>query len=74
MTQPRDRSNHVDVAPGVTGDESFQLGEGKVKPSLNRIEMGSMVHQVEPKVMQVLLTLCARPGHVVPREQLDCGK
>ena len=46
------------------------MGDAIIKPSLNRIETHLGVHQIEPKVMQILLLLCARPGHVVQRELL----
>jgi Tol biopolymer transport system component/DNA-binding winged helix-turn-helix (wHTH) protein len=52
----------------VQGD--FRIGEWLIHPRVNAIEQdGEMVH-LEPKVMQVLVTLAAVPGEVVTREQL----
>ncbi len=44
----------------------FRLDGRLVEPSLNRIDHAS----VEPKVMQVLVALAARPGQVVTRDEL----
>lgn len=49
---------------------AFEVGEWQVKPSLNRIAQGARVHDVEPKVMQVLVRLAERPGDVISREEL----
>src|SRR5690606_6731459 len=46
----------------------FTAGEALVQPALNRISVHGRVAQVEPKLMQVLLLMAARPGHVVGRE------
>lgn len=53
-------------APGNPAD--FLVGDALVQPALNRISIHGQVSQVEPKVMQVLTLLAARPGAVVPRE------
>src|SRR5687768_11325403 len=53
-------------APGNLPD--FMVGSALVQPSLNRISVRGQVTQVEPKVMQVLTLMAARPGAVVPRE------
>lgn len=48
----------------------FRIGEWLIHPRVNAIERhGETVH-LEPKVMQVLVTLAAIPGEVVTREQL----
>ena len=52
----------------MAGD--FWVGEWQVQPSINRISRGNEVVRVEPKVMQVLVCLAARPGEVVTREDL----
>ncbi|RRN55304.1 hypothetical protein EIM48_11120 [Pseudoxanthomonas sp. SGNA-20] len=57
------------VAGGAGAGADFTAGEALVQPSLNRITVRGQVHQVEPKVMQVLLLMAARPGHVVGREE-----
>lgn len=54
------------AARGNTPD--FAVGRALIQPSLNRISAGGQVTQVEPKVMQVLTLMAARPGAVVPRE------
>ena len=48
---------------GMPGD--FWIGEWHVQPSINRISRANDVVRVEPKVMQVLVCLAARPGEVV---------
>ena len=53
---------------GMPGD--FWIGEWHVQPSINRISRANDVVRVEPKVMQVLVCLAARPGEVVTREEL----
>jgi Tol biopolymer transport system component/DNA-binding winged helix-turn-helix (wHTH) protein len=50
--------------------KSFEVGEWRVHPSLNRLTRGAEEVRVEPKVMQVLETLAATPGDVVTREDL----
>lgn len=70
MTQPEDVSHSQDPGHRFRASESFHLKEAVIAPSLNRIEVGATEHQIEPKVMKVLLALCARPGHVVYRDQI----
>lgn len=48
----------------------FCINGWRVRPSLNRMERGAEVVQVEPKIMQVLLCLADNPGAVVTREAL----
>ncbi|MDH5833480.1 winged helix-turn-helix domain-containing protein [Luteimonas kalidii] len=54
------------AAPGAS--PNFSAGEALVQPSLNRISLHGHVHQVEPKVMQVLVLMATRPGTVIARE------
>lgn len=70
MTLPKDLQNSPDADHRFRASEVFLLGEALITPSLNRIEMRGNAHQIEPKVMKVLLLLCARPGHVVYRDQI----
>lgn len=70
MTQPKDLQNNPEVDHRFRTSEAFLLGAALITPSLNRIEIDGAVHQVEPKVMKVLLLLCSRPGHVVYRDQI----
>src|SRR5690606_37081455 len=63
------RIEETAALPGAGGPGSdFTAGEALMQPALNRITVHGQVHQVEPKVMQVLLLMAARPGHVVGRE------
>ncbi len=48
----------------------FRIDGCLVLPALNRIERGEEVHQIEPRVMQVLVCLAARPGEVLSRQTL----
>lgn len=70
MTLPKDLSHNPDLELRFRASEAFYLAEALITPSLNRIEMHATAHQIEPKVMKVLLILCARPGHVVYRDQI----
>ena len=54
---------------GLTRD--FRVGDAwLVRPSLNRIEGGGRVVQLQPKIMGVLCVLAERPGELVTRELL----
>lgn len=70
MTRPKDHSHSPDSEHRFRAADAFHLGEALIIPSLNRIEVHAAAHQIEPKVMKVLLLLCARPGHVVYRDQI----
>jgi Tol biopolymer transport system component/DNA-binding winged helix-turn-helix (wHTH) protein len=48
----------------------FRVGEWVVHPSLHRLEGQDRTIQIEPKLMDVLLCLAARPGEVVSRRDL----
>ncbi len=48
----------------------FTVGPYRVLPRQNQLEGPSGRHHVEPKVMQVLLALAARPGELVTRQTL----
>jgi Tol biopolymer transport system component/DNA-binding winged helix-turn-helix (wHTH) protein len=60
--------NKFGVPPTPGNVPDFMVGSALVQPSLNRISVRGQVTQVEPKVMQVLTLMAARPGAVVPRE------
>ncbi len=51
-------------------DGEIQIGPWLVQPRLNSITSGGSVRRLEPKVMQVLVHLAARPGEVVSKEEL----
>jgi Tol biopolymer transport system component/DNA-binding winged helix-turn-helix (wHTH) protein len=48
----------------------FRIGEWSVHPRVNAIESGGKTKRLEPKVMQVLVTLASSAGDVITREQL----
>jgi len=49
---------------------TFQVGDWRVHPSLNRLARNGEDVRVEPKVMQVLECLAEKPGEVVSRDEL----
>jgi Tol biopolymer transport system component/DNA-binding winged helix-turn-helix (wHTH) protein len=49
----------------------FQLGDWIVHPSLNALERDGKTVHLEPKVMQVLLTLASEPSEVFTRETVQ---
>lgn len=70
MTLPKDLPTNLGADHRFKTAEAFYVGEALITPSLNRIEVQGTQHQIEPKVMRVLLLLCTRPGHVVYRDQI----
>ncbi len=60
--------NKFGAPPAPGNPQDFLVGSALVQPALNRISVHGQVTQVEPKVMQVLTLMAARPGAVVPRE------
>lgn len=48
----------------------FRVGEWTVMPELNSLERNGCTVHLEPKVMQVLVTLAKHPGEVVSKEQI----
>ena len=48
-------------------DTSLAIGTWRVDPLANEIRRGAETVKLEPKVMQVLCVLAARPGRVVSR-------
>jgi len=48
----------------------FRLGDWRVEPRLNRISCPDAVHQLEPKLMDLLVVLASQPGEVFTREEL----
>ncbi len=48
----------------------FRVGEWTVHPTINALERDNDTIHLEPKVMQVLLTLAQEPGEVVTRERV----
>lgn len=48
----------------------FLIGTWLVQPQLNLLSAGEVSTHIEPKVMQVLVYLAARPGEVVSKKEL----
>jgi DNA-binding winged helix-turn-helix (wHTH) protein len=48
----------------------FRLAEWMVQPSLNRLNLGERVVQIEPKQMDVLVFLAGAAGEVVSKQQI----
>ena len=48
----------------------YRIGDWLIHPRINSIEKGGETVHLEPKVMQVLLTLASEPGEVITRERL----
>lgn len=49
---------------------SFQFGHWHVNPNDNSIDNGTETRQMEPRAMDVLVTLCSAPGTIFSAEQL----
>ena len=48
----------------------LRVGDWQVEAPLNRIRCGDRHVKLEPKIMQVLLVLASRPGHVFSKDDL----
>lgn len=51
-------------------DEGFFIGTWLIQPRLNQISSGGRVHEIEPKMMRVLVCLAQQPGMVLSHAQL----
>ncbi len=60
--------NYHRSSPGPMPE--FRIGEFHIRPDLNRIVTGDRIHQVEPRLMQILVYLARRPGQVAARSAL----
>ncbi len=58
------------VAPPTAETAEFELEGWHVQPSRNRLRRGDTSVRIEPKMMDVLVTLAARPGQVVSKQEL----
>ena len=54
----------------LSAKDALRIGEWTVEPGLNQLSAGGRVVKVEPKAMEVLMVLAARPGEVISREAL----
>ena len=52
------------------GRARLQIGEWWADPATNELGRGSEALRIEPKAMEVLMVLAARPGEVIGREEL----
>lgn len=50
--------------------EPFLFGDWLVEPDQNRLTRGGTARLLEPKAMEVLVYLCARPGRVVGADEI----
>ena len=50
--------------------EALRIGEWQADRTLNELRRGAETVRIEPKAMEVLMALAARPGEVVSREAL----
>ena len=55
-----------DGQPAIT--TPFRVGEWLAEPMANRLTSGDTVRRLEPKVMEVLACMAARPGETVTKE------
>jgi TolB-like protein len=51
-------------------EEAFALGPLKVRPSMHQLEINGRSESLQPRIMQVLVTLARQRGQVVPRDEL----
>jgi len=54
----------------LSAKEALRVGEWTVEPALNQLSGGGRTVKIEPKAMEVLNYLAARPGEVASREAL----
>lgn len=50
--------------------DEFQVGEWRVRPSLNRIERGEEIVRLEPKVIALLVELARRQGDLLTKDDI----
>lgn len=57
--------------PGIDRETPFYIGEWRVEPATCRLVRDEREVKLEPRVMDLLLCLAARPGEVITREMLE---
>lgn len=62
--------NHPPALINLAREEDFALGRAEVRPSLRQFTVNGAGGTVEPRVMQVLVSLARRAGEVVGRDEL----
>lgn len=58
----------MEIPDGLALRDPFLVGDWTAEPMANRLTRGDDVRRVEPKVMEVLTCLAARPGETVSRD------
>jgi DNA-binding winged helix-turn-helix (wHTH) protein len=58
------------VSGNVADVPDFMLGTWRIQPGLNRALRDGVTIQLRPQLMDVLVCLATRPGHVVSREEV----
>jgi DNA-binding winged helix-turn-helix (wHTH) protein/tetratricopeptide (TPR) repeat protein len=58
------------MSTGAMRAADFLFGDWAVEPAANRLAQSDQARQVEPRAMDVLVALCARPGEVLSAEDL----
>lgn len=69
MSEPAGVGGQRTVPPEPAAGE-FSVAGRQVDPQLNRIAYGDRTHQIEPKIMQVLMCLAGAGGRVVTKDEL----
>ncbi len=54
----------------LAAEADFRLGELRVRPSTRQLERDGLAETLEPRIMQVLVALARKQGHVVSRDDL----
>lgn len=62
--------NRPPVPIELAREANFALGQAEVCPSLRQFTANGIVETIEPRVMQVLVSLARRAGEVVARDEL----
>jgi DNA-binding winged helix-turn-helix (wHTH) protein/TolB-like protein len=63
-------ADFASISVDLAREPDFSVGSIRVRPSLRQVESGSESETLEPRVMQVLVALFQKRGHVVGRDEL----
>lgn len=64
---------HTDSALELDRETPFLINDWRVEPASGRLIRGEQEIKLEPRVMDLLLCLAARPGEVLTRETLEAS-